>query len=103
MENQAFSGCSYNAEFAWNWLYFWPLTNDSRTNLVALSKSLSIYLFSGPEVEVGTGVGAEAWAGIGVWAGTGVEVQKMAGIDLEVPLSSIGAPPALQRMQGPAI
>lgn len=53
-------------EFAWP--FSWPLTNDSRANLMIFYKSISIYILSGPEVGTGVEVGVKAqeMAGIGV-------------------------------------
>ena len=54
----------------------WPLTNDSRVNLVALCRSLSVYLPGRPGTEAGAGVGV----GTRAWAGAGVGAQETAGV-----------------------
>ena len=56
---------------------------------MALCRSSSVYLPGRPGTEVGAGVRVGA--------------QKTAGVGTGVPLSSVGAPPVLRRVWGPAI
>ena len=49
-------------------------------------KFLSIYLFDGPEIKPRVGVGAGDWVGAEIWVIIGVKVQKIASIDLKMPL-----------------
>ena len=51
----ALRGLSRGAEFAWP--CSWPLTNDSRANLVALCRSTSVYVPGGLGAGAGVGVG----------------------------------------------
>ena len=101
MENRVFRGCLQGAEFGQNWPCFWPLTNNSRANLVVLYRFLSIYLPSGPGAE--TGVKVKAEVGTEVYADTRVEAQKMMSISSRVPLSLVRALPALRQVCGLAI
>lgn len=57
--------CSRDAEFTW--LYSWLLTNNSKTNLVALYRSVSVYMPSRPRTRVGIWAWAGASVGAGVW------------------------------------
>ena len=85
--------------------------NDSRTNLVALCKFLSVYLSCGPRIEaeaetrvaMGASAGAKVSVETKIRAGTRVKAQKTAGIEIGILLSSIKALPALQQVLGPAI
>ena len=52
---------------------------------MALCGSSSVYLPGGPRAEAGAGA------------------RETAGVGLGVPLSLVGAPPALRRVRGPAI
>ena len=54
---------------------------------MAFCRSLFVYLPGGPRAKAGAEVGA----------------REMAGVGLGVPLSLVGALPALRRMRGPAI
>ena len=65
------------------------MTNNSRANLVTLCRSSSVYFLGGLGTEAG--------------AGARVGVQETAKIGTGVPLSWVGASPALRRMRGPAI
>ena len=76
-----------DAEFAWSWPCSWPLTNDSRANLIALCRSLSVYLSGGP----------------GAKAGAKMEAQKTTGVSSEVPLLLVGALLTLRQVRGLAI
>ena len=76
---------SLTLELAWSWPCYWPLTDNSKTNLVALCRSSSVYLPYKPGTE------AE------------IRVREMAGVGLRVPLSFVGALPALQQVWDLAI
>lgn len=96
--------------------------NNSKANLVAFCRSLSVYLSGGLETEIGVGakvevqvkarveagarvgvrvkVRAEARVGARVGAGVEMEAQNMANIETEVLLLLVKTLPVLQRVQG---
>lgn len=80
-----------SAKFAWSWLCLWLLTNISRANLVALCRSISVYILGGLETRVGVWAGAKTWVKVGAKASAKIETQKIAGVGVGTSLPLIKA------------